>query len=340
MIDNTKILVTGATGFVGSYLIRFLLQKGYKVRALKRDTSNFELLPVVHEQVEWCHADILDVVALEDAFIGISHVFHCAAIVSFHPKDRRKMHQTNVDGTANIVNLCLHHKVKQLVHISSIAALGRSKDRLELDEKCQWVQSKGNSAYAATKNLSEMEVWRGVAEGLPAVIVSPSVIVGSQSWDKGMAAFFKKIDGGLKVYPTGQSGFVDVRDVVIFMEMMLQQKVSGERFILNAVNLSHHSFFGSIANALNVSPPNIMIGPFLAEIAWRVEWLKEKIFGTTPMATKESARASVTRFIYRNEKSLSVPGFTYRPFQQTITDTASQYKESKEEGFRPKVLGF
>lgn len=340
MIDNSKILVTGATGFLGSYLIRFLLQKGYKVRGLKRSGSSLELLPGVYEQVEWCNADILDVVALQEAFIGVTHVFHCAAIVSFHPKDKHQMHKTNVDGTANVVNLCLYNKVRQLIHISSIAALGRIKDRLELDEKCQWVESKGNSAYAKTKNLAEMEIWRGVAEGLSAVIISPSVIVGSQSWDKGMAAFFKKIDGGLKVCPTGQSGFVDVRDVVIFMEMMLQLNISGERFILNAVNLPHRTFFGSIAEALSVPPPRIMVGPLLAEIAWRVEWLKEKIFRTTPMATKESARASVTRFVYRNEKSLSVPGFTYRPFQQTITEIANQYMAAKNEGLKPKVLDF
>jgi nucleoside-diphosphate-sugar epimerase len=250
------------------------------------------------------------------------------------------MQSTNVEGTANIVNLCLHHQIKKLIFVSSIAALGRSKDRLDLDEKCQWVQSKDNTNYALTKHLSEQEVWRGAAEGLPVVIVSPSVIVGSLTWDKGMAAFFKKIDAGLKVFPSGQSGFVDVRDVALFMELMLRVDITGERYILNAVNLSHRDFFGMIADALHVSPPSIRVGPFLVEIAWRVEWLKEKLLGIPPMVTKESARASVTKFNYHHEKSLDVPGFSYRPFQDTIQDIAKQYQDAKKDGFKILLLDF
>ena len=340
MIDDKKILVTGATGFVGSYLVRLLLQKGYIVRGLKRPTSTFDLLEGVKDLVEWADTDINDVVGLEAAFEGITHVCHCAASISFHPRDVREMEKTNVDGAANIVNLCLHKNVKKLIHVSSIAALGRSKDRLDLDEKCQWVQSKDNSNYAITKHGAEQEIWRGVAEGLPCVIVSPSVIVGSRSWDKGMAGFFKKVDEGLLVCPTGQSGFVDVRDVAVFMEKMIQMEISGERFILNAVNIPHKEFFTAIANALHVTPPRIMVGPFLVEIAWRVEWLKEKLLGVTPLATKESARASVTKFMYHNEKSLAVPHFQYRPFEQTILDTAQQYQQAKKLGYPAMTLAF
>lgn len=340
MMDNKKILVTGATGFIGSYLVRLLLQKGYKVRGLKRTSSTFELLPDIQDQLEWVDADITDIIALEEAFEGITHVCHCAASISFHPKAVQEMQKTNVEGTANIVNLCLHKKVEKLIHISSIAALGRSKDRLELDEKCQWVESKENSNYARTKHLAEQEVWRGMAEGLATVIVSPSVVVGSRSWDEGMAGFFKKIDEGLMICPTGQSGFVDVRDVAIFMEIMLRPDISGERYILNAVNLSHRDFFGLIASALKVPPPRIMVGAFLVGVAWRLEWFKEKLFGSTPLLTKESANASVTQFRYHNEKSLLVPGFAYLSFQKTILDTAEQYTEAKKTGFLPRVLDF
>jgi nucleoside-diphosphate-sugar epimerase len=340
MNDEKLVLVTGATGFVGAYLVRLLLLKGYKVRGLKRPTSNFELLDGVHHLVDWVDADITDVVGLEDAFAGVTNVCHCAASISFHPRDVQRMHKTNVEGTANIVNLCLHFRVKSLIHISSIAALGRTKDRLDLDEKCQWVQSKDNSHYAITKNLAEQEVWRGMAEGLSVVIVSPSVIVGSRAWDQGMAAFFKKIDGGLKVFPSGQSGFVDVRDVVSFVELALRQGISGERYILNAVNLTHKEFFGMIARTLQVSPPYIKVGPLLVEVAWRVEWLKEKILGTKPLLTKESARASVTAFTYHNEKSLLVDHFQYKDFQQTISDVAAQYNFAKVNGFKVVTLAF
>ncbi len=338
MENNPRVLVTGATGFVGSYLVRLLVKKGIPVRALRRNSSSLALVQDVADQIEWVEADVTDLGALEDAFEGITHVCHCAAVVSFNPKDATKMLKINVEGTKNIVNLCLDFGVKKLVHVSSIAALGRAPNRPHLDETCKWVESKHNSRYALSKYSAEIEVQRGIAEGLSAAIVSPSVVVGSQYWDQGMAAFFKKMDEGLKFCPSGGSGFVDVRDVVRFMALLLESDVSGERYILNSDNLSHRQFFGLIAKELNVPAPPITVGPFLAEVAWRVEWLKEKILGATPMATKESARASVTNYTYGNEKSRSVFGFEYLTMEQTVRDTAAQYLAAKGEGYVPKFL--
>ncbi|MDO8368310.1 MAG: NAD-dependent epimerase/dehydratase family protein [Saprospiraceae bacterium] len=339
MQKDSLVLVTGATGFVGSYLIRLLLKKGVSVRALRRKSSRMSLIAGLEDKVEWVEADVTDLGALEDAFEGVTHVCHCAAVVSFHPKDRHKMMKINIEGTKNIVNLCLDFGIKKLVHVSSIAALGRTPNRPHLDENCKWVESKANSRYALSKYGAEMEVQRGIAEGLSAAIVSPSVIVGSQDWEEGMAGFFKKIDAGLKYCPSGGSGFVDIRDVVRFMTLLLESDISGERYILNSDNLSHRQFFGMIAKELGVPPPPITVGPFLAEVAWRVEWLKEKILGTTPLATKESARASVTNYTYGNEKSRSVFGFEYLTMEQTVRDTAAQYLEAKQEGYSVKFLG-
>lgn len=338
MQKDALVLVTGATGFVGSYLVRLLLQKGYSIRGVRRKSSSLALLEDVANLVEWVEADITDLGALEDAFQGVSHVFHCAALVSFHPKDTGKMLKVNIEGTANIVNLCLDFGVKKLVYVSSIAALGRTASRPHLDENCKWVESKANSRYALSKYGAEMEVQRGIAEGLSTAIVIPSVIVGSQDWEEGMAGFFKKIDQGLKFCPSGGSGFVDVRDVVRFMALLMESDISGERYILNSDNISHRQFFGLIAKELGVAPPPVTIGPFLAEVAWRVEWLKEKILRTTPVATRESARASVTNYTYANEKSRSVFGFEYLPVEQTVRDMAAQYLEAKEEGYGAKFL--
>lgn len=340
MNHQKTVLVTGASGFLGSYLVRLLVDAGYRVRGIRRTPKAANIPDEVNRQVEWVECDISDIVGLEPAFHAVDVVCHCAGLPSFHPKDVHLMQKTNVEGTANVVNLCLEHKIEKLIHVSSIAALGRTPDRQILDESCEWIQSKQNSAYAQTKYMAELEVYRGIAEGLKAVIVSPSVIVGSKSWDDGMAGFFKKIDNGLKFCPSGQSGFVDVRDVAVFMELMIRADYSGERFVLNAVNLKHQAFFKMIAQALNVQPPSIIVGPLLAEVAWRVEWLKEKILGASPMVTKESARASVTQYIYRNEKSLQVPGFTYRPFEQTIQETAMDYQFAKAHGFKPMHLKF
>ncbi|HLP96067.1 MAG TPA: SDR family NAD(P)-dependent oxidoreductase [Saprospiraceae bacterium] len=339
MQKDALVLVTGATGFVGSYLLRLLLKKGWKVRALRRKNSQMALVADIADRVEWREADVTDMGALEDAFEGVTHVCHCAALVSFHPKDADKMMKINVEGTANIVNLCLDFGVKRLVHVSSIAALGRTPKRKHLDETSKWVESPHNSRYAISKFRAEMEVQRGVAEGLSAAMVNPSVVVGSKDWEEGMSGFFKKIDQGLKFCPSGGSGFVDVRDVVRFMVHLLESEYNGERYILNVDNLSHRDFFRMIADELGVKPPPVTVGPFLAEVAWRVEWLKEKILGATPMVTRESARASVTHYTYGNEKSLSVFGFTYTPFPKTVHEVAQQYLEAKKEGYAVKVLG-
>jgi nucleoside-diphosphate-sugar epimerase len=340
MQKNVIVLVTGATGVIGSYLIRLLLKKGWKVRGLRRKNSQMALVADIVDQVDWREADVTDMGALEDAFEGVTHVCHCAALVSFHPKDADRMMKINAEGTANIVNLCLDFGVKRLIHVSSIAALGRTPNRKHLDEQSKWVDSPHNSRYAISKYRAEMEVQRGVAEGLSAAIVNPSVVVGSKDWDEGMSGFFKKIDQGLKFCPSGGSGFVDVRDVVEFMVDLMESDIQGERYILNAVNSSHREFFNLIARELGVKPPPITVGPFLAEVAWRVEWLKEKLLGATPMLTRESARASVSHYTYGNEKSQTMFGFRYLPFEETVHEVAEQYLEAKKEGFSVKVLPF
>jgi len=341
MDKNTSlILVTGGTGFLGSYLVRLLVKRGYKVRAIRRASSPLDLVQEVENQVEWVEADVTDIVALEDAFEGVTHIMHCAAISSFHPKDAQRLKNINVDGTTNVVNLALDFGVQKLIHVSSIAAFGRAKNRPRLDEVSKWVQSKGNSRYAVSKYLSEQEVWRAHAEGLPVAIVNPAVILGSGFWDAGSPRFFSQLDKGLKFWPVGRGGFVDVRDVAQFMLHLLESDISGERYILNAQNASFKELFGLISNALGTKPPPIKVTPFLAEVAWRVEWLKEKILGAEPVVTKESARSSVSSFYYENAKSLSIFNFQYRPLEQTVRETAAQFLDAKKEGMRAKVLPF
>ncbi len=247
------------------------------------------------------------------------------------------MMQINVEGTANVVNLAIDHRVQKLVHVSSIAALGRTKERPHLDEAAKWVTSNANSRYAVSKYLAEQEVWRGKAEGLTTAIVNPAIILGSGFWDLGSARFFKQVDGGLKFAPIGRSGFVDVRDVADFMIRLMDSEVDGERFILTAENVEYKRFFRIIADALHTTAPFIRVTPLLAEIAWRVEWLKEKILGSEPMVTKESARSSVSNFYYNNEKSRAF-GFQYRPLEQTIRETAAQFLAAKTTGLSSSVL--
>jgi len=340
MTNDSKILLTGATGFIGAYLLRLLVTKGYSVRALRRAGSPMDLVRDVADRVEWVEADVTDLFALEAAFDGVTRVCHCAAMVSFHPKDYRRMMQVNVEGTANMVNLALDFGVKKFVHVSSIAALGRTKNRPNLDEKSKWVPGKGNSQYAVSKYLSEQEVWRGHAEGLPVAIVSPSVVLGSGYWNVGTGRIFRQLHDGLKFWSVGRTGMVDVRDVAQFMLLLLESDIIGERYILNARNILFRDLFFMAADALGKPRPFIKVTPALAEIAWRVEWLKEKLLGAEPIVTKESARAGVASYFYENAKSLTMPGFSYRPLEQTVEQTAAQFREAVSDGFAARVLPF
>ncbi|MEQ1744636.1 MAG: SDR family NAD(P)-dependent oxidoreductase [Saprospiraceae bacterium] len=338
MTSESKILLTGATGFIGAYVLRLLLKKGYRVRALRRADSRTDLVRGVAQEVEWAEGDVTDLGALEDAFEGITHVCHCAAMVSFHPKDVHRMMQVNVEGTANMVNLALDFGVQKFVHVSSIAALGRAKNRPNLDEKCQWVQGRDNSQYAISKYLSEQEVWRGHAEGLPVAIANPSVVLGSGYWEVGTGKMFKQVHDGLKFWSVGSTGLVDVRDVAQFLMQLLESDITGERYILNGRNTPFRDLFFLIADELGTRRPSVKVTPLLAEIAWRVEWLKEKLLGTEPIVTKESARASVSSYYYDNAKSLTVPNFSYRPLEQTVRQTAQQFIEASKDGFGPRML--
>lgn len=330
MNKQELILVTGASGFLGTYLTKLLVGRGYRVRAIRREHSDIRHLQEYSDKIEWVYTDLTDLHGLDEAFKDVDVVCHCAAIPSFHPKDYKRMYAANVTGTVNIVNMSLHHKVRKLIHVSSIAALGRTPGRLRLDESCDWVDGKDNHFYGQTKHLAEMEIRRGMAEGLNSVMVLPSVIIGVKNWDEGLAAFWEKVDKGLKFCPDGKSGFVDVRDVVYFIERLVAVDVPGDRFILNADNLTHREFFASIARSLNTRPPYILIGKQLAELAWRVERVKELMLGTTPLVTRESARAGTTHYEYDNTKSLEVAGFRYRTVAESIKDMSDLYRSQQD----------
>lgn len=342
MLDQ-KILVTGATGFIGSYLVRYLVRQGYKnIIALKRKDSSLALVEEVKNAVTWLDADILDLPALEDAMEAVSLVYHTAAIVSFHEKGNRDMMKINVEGTANVVNLCLEKGVEKLLHVSSIAALGRKPNDPHIDEQTPWKQSRWNSPYGVSKYLAEMEVWRGIAEGLNAVIVNPSNVLGSGFW-KGRTTtgqMFYKVWQGLPFYPQGTSGFVDVRDTVRFMVKLMESDIYRERFILNGENLPFKVLFEEMAKVLGVRPPFIRVNPLIRETAWRLAWVASKISGKPAFITRQTARSSARTFFYDNSKSLGAFPFSYTPIRETIEQTGRQFLENVGNDFKPAVLDF
>lgn len=341
MNKNQQILVTGGTGLLGSYLLRKLIIDGYtRIRALKRPTSQLHLVENIKNQIEWIDCDILDVIGLEDAMRGVEQVYHCAAIVSFKSSDQPKMKHINVNGTANVVNAALNAKISKFLHVSSIAAIGRSLKNPVVKENQKWENSPINTAYAKTKYLAEKEVWRGIAEGLHAVIINPSIILGSGVWKSGSTQIFHEIWKGLKFFPEGQTGFVDVRDVAELMIKMMQSDIHTERFIANGANLPFKEFFQKIAASTEKPAPSIAVNPFIRGVAWRLEWLKSKILGSSPMITKETAMISAKSFVFDNSKSIQTFDFQYRPIDQTISAIGNQLIEASKIQFRPLLLDF
>ena len=324
--------VTGGTGFVGAYLLHYLLAEGRytTIRATRRATSRMDLVADITDKIEWHEADINDVFALSDAMQGCDEVYHCAAFVSFDDRDRAEMFKINIEGTANVVNIALQQGIKKLGHISSIAALGRNNKSNIYSEANTWQADPLNSNYAISKFYAEQEVWRGAAEGLAVVVVNPSIIVGSGYWNGGSCALFRQVAKGLPFYPLGSTGFVDVRDVAKAICALMASDISGERYILNGVNWSYRQFFDELADELGAKRPVVAVIPLLRELAWRVEWLRARILGKKSIITRETALTSAYDFEYRTDKfAAAMPHYTFFDMEQTIADTSAIYRAEK-----------
>jgi nucleoside-diphosphate-sugar epimerase len=322
-----KVLVTGGTGFLGSYIIKQLVEKGYPVRAIRRSRKLPSWISLVPEgSVEWVEGDVLDVVALEDAMEGADTIIHAAAIVSFTRKDRKEMYQVNVEGTANVVNMALEKNVRRLIHISSVAALGRTLDGGHVNEDKKWEESKANTHYGKSKFKAELQVWRGISEGLEAVIVNPSTILGYGDWHSGSCAIFKKVYEGFNWYTPGINGFVDVEDVARAVILLMETTINEERFIVNGDSWPFKKLQDSIADGFGKKHPQKATTPFLLGLAWRMEKLKSLLTGNKPLLTKESARVAQSQTWFENDKLLkALPGFSFTPLEVTIQKACEKY---------------
>ncbi len=315
------ILVTGGAGLLGGELIKQLLAKGSDVRAIYNKTP----LPDFHSaQFQQFQCNILDIVGLEEAMEGVNQVYHCAAIVSFEPSRKKEMFKINIEGTINVVNAALSTGVQKLVHVSSVAALGRIREDEPINESMNWTEETSNSNYGQSKYLSELEVWRGIGEGLDAVIVNPVIILGGGDWNTGSSQIFKSVYDEFPWYTEGVTGFVDVRDVAKAMIALMESDISKERFIISAENRSYRELFNLIADAFGKKQPSKKVTPFIAQVVWRLEAIKSKFTGKKPLVTKESAATALANVHFENGKLLKIlPQFSYRAIEDTIKDTCA-----------------
>jgi len=323
------VLVTGGTGFLGTYILRELVEKGYAVRAIRREGSQpyFYTPPSILEKIEWFSCDLLDLAGLEEAMTGVDAVIHAAAKVSFADNDRHELFTTNVEGTANVVNIALELGIRRLVHVSSVAALGRTKKEEKVNEEKKWDNNKGQTNYAISKFYGELEVWRGIGEGLPAVIVNPSTILGVGDWNQSSCAIFKSIYNEFPWYSNGINGFVDVSDVADAIIALMESDITGQRFILNSDNWTFRQLFNTIADGFGKKRPHREATPFLSAIAWRLEKIKSIFSGKRPLLTRDSARVARSKTYFENSKILQqIPGFQFTPLEKTIKRSCEAYK--------------
>ena len=328
------ILVTGGTGFLGAYIIKNLVLKGHQVRALRRSAKlPFFIEKTIWDKVEWVDGDVTDVVSLADAMQGVHSVIHSAAIVSFTKHNRKEMYAVNIEGTANVVNMALETGVQRLLHVSSVAALGRTTKATTVTEDKKWEDNTNNTHYAITKHHAEMHVWRGFAEGLEGVIMNPSTILGFGNWHQSSCAIFKNAYKNFPWYTRGVNGFVGVEDCAEAAVRLLFSDLNEKRFIVNAENRSFQSLFTVIAQCFGKKPPHRYANRSLSELAWRLEKLKSLLTGKKALLSKETAKIAHSQTSFDNSALLAaLPGFNFTPLDDVIQKACAQYQQAMKQG--------
>ena len=298
------------------------------------------MLTDVAGRIQWHEGDVTDIPSLEAVIQPGMEVIHAAALVSFLPKERALMEKINVEGTANVVNVCLKAGVRKVGYVSSVAALGRPVAKeavpekvagptqpalVRIDETQKWENSPGNSAYAKTKYRAELEVWRGVAEGLNAVMVCPSIVLGTGDWSRSSLQLIRYVADEKPFYPVGLINYVDVLDVADALYQLMQAGVSGERFILNGGTIPYRTLLEQIAAALGKRPPSVRVPPALARVLWPVEAVRAWLTGKAPLITRETVQSASSAYGYAGDKIRQVLGFQYRPLSETLRRVAGAF---------------
>lgn len=328
------ILVIGGTGLLGSNLLFELSKQETFIKAIYRDRAKISYVEKLFQKLDpneggtnfkkilWIKCDILDVISLREVMKDCSYVYHCAAIVSFRKKDFPQMIKINRYGTANVVNIALELNIKKMCYVSSTSAVGKNKigEVYHVSETNKWTQDDQTSGYSISKYSAEKEVWRGIEEGLDAVIINPSIVFGPGSWDQSSLTIFRTLAKGLKFYTNGANAFVDVRDVVECMIRLQESDIKNQRFLCTGTNIKFRELFDLIAVELQTKKPYLYANPFLSGIAWRIAALT-RLFGMRPTLTKESVKSSQIQVEYDSSKLIKQLNFSFRPLSETISYT-------------------
>ena len=319
-----KYFITGVTGLVGSYIAREILRQGGFIQAIKRSNSNLLFIEDIQNQIHWIDGNILDTELLIESIKKVDYVIHSAGLISFEEGKRWQLIQTNVEGTANLINACLYsNNIKKLCYISSVAVLNSFQSQVIVDEKTQWKPSKNSfSAYALSKYLAEQEVWRGIAEGLKVIIVNPSVVLGVSDWNKGSTQLFKFIWNNNKYYYKTYINYIDCEDVAKIVYKLLHSPIQGERFILNTGKINCLDFFTQVALLLKKYPPRWYISSFWLKILVRIGRIMYLFrINSSAFPSKEIYKEMLhNNWLYDNTKIRNFLQYTFKPLDKTLLD--------------------
>lgn len=325
------ILVTGATGLIGSYITHALVKSNHKVRVLVRPTSDLSPIKELIDKIEVVEGDILDISQLDDAFNGVTTVIHAAALISFNSKDNRAIQKTNIEGTANMVNLSLDHKIAKFIHISSIAAIGNSTSTPTLDEKSKWNPDFSYSQYAISKHQAELEVWRASEEGLNTLIVNPSVVLSPINERVSNAKIINHaIDYGYFTI-NGSINVVDIRDVVLAIMQLLNSTIHNQRFILNAGAISYTELISEVRNHHHLKKPTVVLPSWFLRLYIIIKQLFAFLFRTAPSSiTLNALTVIAAKNHFSGNKITKTTGLEYKPIKETIKWCCNLFVDKKE----------
>lgn len=337
------ILVTGGTGLVGSHLLyklargdeplRAIYRRAHKLDAVKKVFSYYtDDIESLYNRIEWVEGDLNDIPSLSDAFKDVTHVYHCAAFVSFEPDKYLELRKINIEGTANIVNLCISNVIKKLCYVSSIAAIGHELDPDKfITEKTIWNPEEDHSVYAITKYGAEMEVRRGTQEGVDSVIVNPGVIMGPGFWrGGGSGSLVYQVYKGFPYYTNGITAYVDIDDVISAMMQLMNSAIKNDSFIVISENLSFKDFQYKVADVLDVKPAQKEASDLLLAIGWRLDWLNHKLKGKRRKLSKQMAKTANSKTVFDNSKLKKALDFEFMSMDESIAKTGRFFLQDKE----------
>lgn len=326
--------VTGGTGLVGSHILLELAKSGKKITALKRQSSDLSQVQDLFKRnqlleqfntINWVDCGLHGVNQLIEVMQGAEFIYHCAALVSFNSNDRLELISTNIEGTSNMIDAALVAQPKKFVYISSTAAIGKQPKSKVITEDLDWHPDNKNGQYSFSKHHAELEVWRGVEEGLNTVILNPAVILGPGKWNLSSTRIFTTVYNGLKFYTKGANAFVDVRDVASLAVKLAKSDVSNDRFLIFSENLSFRKVMGLIAKGLNKPEPKFLATPFMGYLAGLFSEIWAVIGGIQPLITRDSSKSANTVQVFSNKKILEATKHTFIPIEKSIADTCKVF---------------